>query len=295
MPYSAGVFSLTYDWVTEQASPPIEISKLKTQETDIATGLSNCLLRDGTGIPTAATPWNSQKITGLGNATLTADAINAGQVQTGALLKLGSVSGVDTITASLTPSIAAYTAGQFVVFTPAGTNTVAGVTLNLNSVGAKTIKKSNGIALDVGDLVAAVQAICIYDGTNFVLQNPQLVGTPNTSAREAGFKGLPQKRQIGNYTTLLTDADTHIFQPNGTGAGVTWTIASNASVAYPIGTVIVFVNQDLSNTLAVAIATDTMYLGGSTTTGTRTLSSNAIASATKVDTNVWIISGAGVS
>ena len=64
MPFNgSGTFSLTYSWVTEQASSPIEISKLDTQEQDIADGLSNCILRDGTGKPTADQDWNGQDLT----------------------------------------------------------------------------------------------------------------------------------------------------------------------------------------------------------------------------------------
>lgn len=66
MPFSAGIFSRVYNWATEQLSPPIEISKLDDQENDFATGLSNCILRDGTGIPTADQDWNGKKITNLG-------------------------------------------------------------------------------------------------------------------------------------------------------------------------------------------------------------------------------------
>lgn len=66
MPFNgSGTFSLTYSWVTEQASSPIEISKLDTQEQDIADALSNCILRDGTGKPTATIDWNGQDITGI--------------------------------------------------------------------------------------------------------------------------------------------------------------------------------------------------------------------------------------
>lgn len=64
MPFNgSGTFSLTYSWVTEQASSPIEISKLDTQEQDIADALSNCILRDGTGKPTASQDWNGQDLT----------------------------------------------------------------------------------------------------------------------------------------------------------------------------------------------------------------------------------------
>lgn len=76
MPFGSGTFSLTYSFTTEAASPPIEIAKLDTQFQDIADGLSNCLLRDGTGLPTTAIPFNGQRLTGLGNASADADALN---------------------------------------------------------------------------------------------------------------------------------------------------------------------------------------------------------------------------
>jgi len=53
----SGVYSLTYTWATEAASPPIAISKLDTEMAGIATGLSLCVLRNGNGVPTADTPW----------------------------------------------------------------------------------------------------------------------------------------------------------------------------------------------------------------------------------------------
>lgn len=77
MPFNgSGVFSRIYNWVTEQASSPIEIAKLDTQEADFATALSNCILRDGTGVPTAATDWNGKKITNLGTAAAGTDALS---------------------------------------------------------------------------------------------------------------------------------------------------------------------------------------------------------------------------
>lgn len=71
MPFSSGTFSRLYNWVTEQLSSPIEISKLDAQEEDFATALSNCLLRDGTGLPTAAQDWNGQNLTNVAAFTAT--------------------------------------------------------------------------------------------------------------------------------------------------------------------------------------------------------------------------------
>ena len=72
----SGVYSLTYTWATEAASPPIAISKLDTEFAGIAAGLSLAILRNGNGKPTANIDWNAQKITNLGNATADADALN---------------------------------------------------------------------------------------------------------------------------------------------------------------------------------------------------------------------------
>jgi hypothetical protein len=72
----SGVYSLTYTWAAEAASPPIAISKLDTEMAGIATGLSLCVLRNGNGVPTADTPWNDKKITGLADAAAATDALN---------------------------------------------------------------------------------------------------------------------------------------------------------------------------------------------------------------------------
>ena len=58
---SSGVYSLTYTWATEAASPPIAISKLDTEMAGIATGLSLCVLRNGNGVPTANTPGTTRR------------------------------------------------------------------------------------------------------------------------------------------------------------------------------------------------------------------------------------------
>lgn len=196
MSFAGGVFSNLYNWVTEQASPPIEISKLQAQSVDWAAGLSICLLRDGTGLPTADIPWNSQKLTGLGSGAARTDAINAGQVQDGALSKVGTVAGTNTITGVLAPAITAYASGMVITFIPAATNTGA-TTINLNAVGAKTIVKGASVALVAGDLVINVQAFAIYDGTNFLLMNPQLVSGINVTGKLGVAKTLSTSAPSG--------------------------------------------------------------------------------------------------
>lgn len=109
-----------------------------------------------------------------------------------------------------------------------------------------------------------------------------------------GFREVPQNSQSANYGIVLADSGKHILHPSGGGAGDTFTIPANGSVPYALGTVITVVNRD-SNSVSIAITTDTMILGGTTTTGTRTLGQNGVATIIKVESATWIITGTGVT
>ena len=61
-----------------------------------------------------------------------------------------------------------------------------------------------------------------------------------------------------------------------------------------IGTIIGVYNNSGSNQ-TISITTDTLRQAGTANTGSRTLAQYGFASLLKVDTTVWIISGAGVS
>jgi hypothetical protein len=104
---------------------------------------------------------------------------------------------------------------------------------------------------------------------------------------------IPQVSKSTAYTTVLTDGEKHILHPTADNNARTFTIDSNANVAYPIGTAITFVNQ--INTVTIAITSDTLTLAGNGSTGSRTLAANGIATALKISTTGWIISGTGLT
>jgi len=111
----------------------------------------------------------------------------------------------------------------------------------------------------------------------------------STVTTNLGYIGLPQNAQSAGYTLASTDAGYHIYF-NSAG---TFIIPSNASVPFSIGTAITFVN--LQSSSSISINSDTMYLGGVGTTGTRTLASYGVATALKVAATTWIISGSGLT
>jgi hypothetical protein len=115
-----------------------------------------------------------------------------------------------------------------------------------------------------------------------------------TSTLAAGFRGIPQNSQSAAYTTVLADAGKHILHPAADTNARTFTIDSNANVAYPIGTALTFINQT-ANVVTIAITSDTMTLANSTTTGSRSLAQNGVATAVKITSTAWIISGTGLT
>lgn len=79
----------------------------------------------------------------------------------------------DTYTCSMSPALGAYTTGGCYVFKANTANTGA-ATINFNSLGAKTIKKSEGgVTTDLSDNdIRAGQLVNIcYDGTNMQMQS----------------------------------------------------------------------------------------------------------------------------
>ena len=124
--------------------------------------------------------------------------------------------------------------------------------------------------------------------TSGTLSNCTVDGTDSV-----GFRNIPQNAQTGSYTLVLADSGKHIYHAVGAGAA-TYTIPANGSVAYPIGTALTFVNLS-STSISIAITTDTMYLSSAGTTGTRTLAQYGSATAIKVTSTVWLISGSGLT
>lgn len=80
-------------------------------------------------------------------------------------------------TLALSPALDAYIAGMPMYFKASFTNTGA-ATLNINGLGAVSIKKNVSDALVAGDIATGKIYVVMYDGTNFQILNPLLlVGT----------------------------------------------------------------------------------------------------------------------
>ena len=166
----SGVFQINTTGQPVVAGTVISSTAFNALTSDLATGLSTAITKDGQTTVTANIPLAGFKITGLGAATVGTDAVQYGQIQSNTD-KLVTVSGTDTLTGSVTPALTAYAAGNLFSFVVANTNTGA-VTINIDGVGSKSITRTGSTALVAGDMVAGEVVLIEYDGTRFQLLNP---------------------------------------------------------------------------------------------------------------------------
>lgn len=76
-------------------------------------------------------------------------------------------SGTNTYTATFSPVFLSLAAGVTIQVLFTNANTAASPTLNIDSLGAKTLKKAGSTDLDIGDISAGTIYTLVYDGTNW--------------------------------------------------------------------------------------------------------------------------------
>ena len=193
MPFSSGVFSRLFNWVTEQATPPISIADLDTQEEDFSTAFNNCILRDGTGVPSAATPWNGQRISDLGAPTTDGDAAN---YQTGTFTAtLGNCTTAPTV--SMSYRICGGVCTLWVPSTLSGTaNDTALTVTGLPSICRPSAQRFVPCLLTDNSIACMAGAVLIANSTTLtfylmIAQGSLFSNTGNSSFTNGATKGIP--------------------------------------------------------------------------------------------------------
>lgn len=161
--------------------------------------------------------------------------------------------------------------GSAAITVTAAASTLSGSTLAGGVTGSSLTTFGSGMVL--GTPASGALTNCTADGTNLI-----------------GYRGAPQNSQSAAYTTVLGDAGKSIFHPSSDNNARTFTIDSNANAAFPIGTIIEFINM-AATSATIAITSDTLTLLPAGTTGSRTLAQYGRASAEKITSTSWVISG----
>ena len=212
-------------------------------------------------------------ITTAGLITATANITGGNILTAGIVSATSNIQGGNLRTAGLISATANITGGNLIGIYANGTSNISIPTISANIL-FSTAGNANVLVIANTGIVANV-----------------LAATTATPANGVGYIGLPQNA-TGNATLTIVDAGKHIYV---TSASQTITIPANSSVAYPIGTAIAFIAGPSATTVSIAITSDTMYLAGTGTTGTRTLAAYGMATAVKVAATTWYINGSGLT
>ena len=277
------------------------------------TGVSASTYGSASSVPVLAINAQGQ----VTSASSSAIAIAASQVTSGAFTVAQGGTGATDAATALTNLGAypasnpnGYTSNTGTVTSVAGTGTVNGLTLtgtvttsgsltlggtlsnvSLTTQVTGTLPVANGgtgatslTANNVllGNGTSAVQVVAPGTSGNVLTSNGT---TWVSSAAAGGSVSYPQNIQSGNYTLVLGDAGKHIYSAN-TGAQ-TITIPTNASVAFPIGTLVTIVNFG-TNPITLGVSGVSVYPNGSkSAVTTPKIGVGVSLQLLKTDTNSW--------
>jgi hypothetical protein len=186
----------------------IEAGRHDTQDNDFATGINQCLNKDGSNAATGNLNAGGFRVTNAAASTARTDLAQVAQVQDGDYIWLGTTAGTATAqTASATPAITAYKAGQkfrMLVGTGLASTGISptGHTININGIGAKQIVSNDNLNSSPtnGSWVAGALLELIYDGTYFrITNNPS--GWQDYTVTTSNFTGV-SPNVISSITTV---------------------------------------------------------------------------------------------
>jgi len=285
MPFQGnGTFARIYRWQNDAANGlDILADRFDAEDDGFATGLSNCITRDGQSPPTASIPWGNQNLTGV--AALSGASF--------------SFTGNGTVAGTLGVTGVASFASPLIANTPnSGTTGAVRIAGNPTSGNAILQFTDSSITTQWGYVSVTSAGIFSFSGAagfsgGLVAGTTISDGQASPAQRPIGYRGMPVKQITTAYT--VTAADAGFLLEVGSGGSITLPRNSTlpAGSQFAAGDTIL-IQETANATKSVSPAASTnLYQRGSSNSGARTLAARGFASVTlagyAVDT--WFCSG----
>ncbi len=219
-----GAFSRVHDWTDDEgAALNIEAARMDAEDDSFQVGINLCIHKGGLNAATGDLPMGSNRHTGVANANAKNTYASAADVMDQDLLYYVDSGSADTYVITPSPSAGALEEGQKHVIRIANTNTGAS-TLNVNALGAVTIRTQNGLALQAGALIAGAYYEITYDanGSRYLLTSPHSSYVQVTDSGGSDF-GLfthdgTDLNLVGTNTTDWNISGITVIQAGGVNA-----------------------------------------------------------------------------
>ena len=232
MSFSSGTFSINSTGQPVVTGTVISSTAFNALTADIATGLSTCMLKDGTQTVTANIPMANFKFTGLGAGSATGDS-----------LRYGQVNGVVT------------TAGDMLYATGAG----AFARLGIGAAGAISMVNAGATAPSWLAIGTARQQLAVNSGATAVeyVASLQSLMTGTGDIVQSSGANTPARLAIGTAGQALT------VNSGATAAAWGSSLVLNTAVATTSGTAVT-----ISNAIPTWVNRLTLNISGVSTNGT---------------------------
>lgn len=175
-----------------------------------------------------------------------------------------------------------------------GINTFTSV-LNINGTLSVTDASAVRVVLGIASATDSVAGILRLADTSSALEGTDAQSAVTPEAAKAVTSRVQQNVQASVYSFVSADAGKHVFHPASATSTATYTIPSNASVAFAVGTVITVINHASAGPIDLSITSDTLYNSQDGAVGARQVAAAGLATIVKIANTEWVISGSGVS
>lgn len=180
----AGVFNRLYSWVQDAINGiKIRADRMDAEDNGFATGLTDCITRDGQSPALANLPMGGFRHTGVQDGQTQTDYATVSQIQGPGPAFAIAAGTAQALTCVLTPAILALTDGMQIKLRALLANTATAPTFIPNGLPAHPITKLGGVALAANDISGPLHELLLtYNAANtrWELQNPSGKNCPTT-------------------------------------------------------------------------------------------------------------------